>query len=212
MALNKTRIEWTDFTLNPVTGCAHGCWYCYANRMFKRFGKSFEPTYYPERLKDLKKAKPGSKIFICSVSDLFATWTKEEWRETVLSELEKYPHLTFQLLTKNPERIDGRQFGRHIWIGATVTNKDDTWMFKEIRRVKCGVRFFSFEPLLGDIGLMPEGFAVDWIIIGKLTGSKRIPLDTKWVERIFWQANFEGIPVFVKNNLNWPEKVQVFPL
>lgn len=208
MALNKTRIEWTDYTLNPVTGCAHGCWYCYAKKMFTRFGKSFEPTFYPERLEYLKKAKPGSKIFICSVSDLFAEWTKDEWRERVLAELTKYSHLTFQLLTKNPERIDSRLFGSNVWVGVTVTNQDEIWKIPYIRKVNCGVRFVSFEPLLSAV---LTDLGVDWVIIGKLTGSRKIPLQMAWVSGLIEQANYEQIPVFVKNNLNWKAKITDFP-
>ena len=38
--MNKTKIEWCDSTWNPVTGCYHGCPYCYARNMINRFGKA----------------------------------------------------------------------------------------------------------------------------------------------------------------------------
>lgn len=40
--MNKTKIEWCDSTWNPVTGCKHGCDYCYARRIAGRFGGASE--------------------------------------------------------------------------------------------------------------------------------------------------------------------------
>lgn len=70
--MNRTKIEWTDYSWNPIVGCDHGCWYCYAAKLAIRFPKNFpngfKPTFYPERLKEPWKVKKPSKIFTCSVS------------------------------------------------------------------------------------------------------------------------------------------------
>jgi protein gp37 len=208
--MNRTKIEWTDYTWNPITGCLHNCWYCYAKKMFTRFHRSFEPTFHPERLNELEKLKKPSKIFVCSVADLFAEWTKSEWVLQVLMEMKKYPQHIYQLLTKQPQNIAKEiNFGDNVWIGTTVTKQTECVNIEEILQVQSGVRFVSFEPLLEEINCDLEG--LDWIIVGKLTGSKKIPLQKEWVEKLIKQARELKTPIFIKNNVNWVEKIQEFP-
>lgn len=208
--MNRTKIEWTDWTWNPITGCKHGCWYCYANRLFTRFHRSFEPTFHPERLCEIRQLKKPAKIFVCSVSDLFAPWTPDEWMWEVLSEviLSDVKH-SFQLLTKNPERIPKElEFPENVWVGTTVTGENgDVRNIDAIKRVKAN-RFVSFEPLLAKIEFgnfdchserTLEG--IDWVIIGKLTGAKHIKMEKSWISTIGYEAQRVGIPVFMKNNL-----------
>jgi len=215
--LNRTKIDWTDYSWNPITGCLHGCWYCYAKKIPQRFPKrypyGFKPTFWPQRLLEPSHLKKPAKIFVCSIADIFAPWTMPEWRLAVFQAIQNCTtqHI-YQLLTKNPENVKDFYF-RYLpqprtWIGATVTGEnapnreDGDWKnISEIKKVHAGIRFVSFEPLLG---LLPfdvclEG--IDWIIIGKLTGSKRILLRKEWVERILDEAERYDIPVFMKNNL-----------
>jgi protein gp37 len=224
--MNRTKIEWTDFTWNPVVGCDHGCWYCYADKITKRFPKrfpnGFRPTFHPERLQEPWEYQKPSKIFACSVSDLFAPWTLPEWRFAVLRSINEcpVPH-TFQLLTKNPERIWDTCYHVHpvnskVWIGTTVTNEHDDWRnIEAIKRINTDVLFASFEPLLGPLPAGVSLHALDWIIIGKLTGSRKVKLDIHWVWDILARAEQLDIPVFVKNNLlkEFPllSKTQEFP-
>lgn len=171
--MNRTKIEWCDFSWNPISGCDHGCWYCYAFKMAQRFPKifpnGFKPTFHPERLQEPWKYRKPSKIFVCSIADLFAPWTKEKWRDAVLNSIEKCPvDHTFQLLTKNPERIPANKFPENFWIGTTVTNEAGDWRnIEQIKKVHCGVRFVSFEPLLGALPEHVDLQGVDWIIIWK---------------------------------------------
>lgn len=213
----KNTIGWCDLTWNPITGCLHGCWYCYAHKMFTRFHRSFEPTFHPERLNDpaFEKLPRGTKIFVCSVSDLFAPWTKVEWRDAVIEKISRpeYGHLIFQLLTKNPENIPNALSDfdidyRNFWIGATITNRNDQHLDSYMKHVN-GLRFLSFEPLLGPVNC--NLVYIHWIIIGKLTGSKKVPLQKEWVQYLIDQARKQKIPVFIKNNVGWPEKIQEFP-
>jgi len=218
--MNRTKIEWTDYSWNPITGCKHGCWYCYAKKLTQRFKKifpnGFEPTFYPERLKEPWDLKKPSKIFVCSIADLFAPWTPNEWRQEVLQSIYDCPTKhTFLLLTKNPERI-WETFslrGNPIWVGATVTNENKDWRnIEEIKRVNAKIRFVSFEPLLRQLpdNVCLEG--IQWIIIGKLTGSKKVKLDNYWVRHIRNEAERHKIPVFMKNNLGFENPIQEFPV
>jgi protein gp37 len=221
--MNRTKIEWTDFTWNPVVGCDHGCWYCYAKKMCLRFPKifpnGFKPTFHPQRLDEPWKYRKPSKIFVCSISDLFAKWTPDEWRDQVLLSIVGCPvkHI-FQLLTKNPERIPlDRKFPENVWIGTTVTNEgDDCRNIEAIKKLRAAVKFVSFEPLLGKLPREDQNLnGLDWIIIGKLTGSRKVQLDPSWVNHILGMADLWDIPVFIKNNIltSYPEfpKLQQFP-
>jgi len=205
--MNRTKIEWTDWSWNPITGCLHGCWYCYARRIATRFPKNFpkgfKPTFWPERLNEPWQLKKPSKIFVCSMSDLFAPWTPKEWRDAVLKSIIECPiKHTFQLLTKNPERIEPIKFPDNVWVGTTVTCTGGDYVnIEKIKYVRAGVRFVSFEPLLGKLPDIVDFRGIDWIIVGKLTGSKKIPLDEESVLDILTRAEWHDIPVFLKNNL-----------
>jgi len=214
--MNRTKIEWTDYTWNPITGCKHGCWYCYARKLAVRgfIKNNFEPTFYPERLKEPWNLKKPSKIFVCSVSDLFAPWTPEEWRDAILESIFECPvKHTFQLLTKNPERIPPIRFPNNIWVGATITKQAEAYKIMDLLQVDAKIKFASFEPLLEDISFCMEG--IQWAIIGKLTGSKRIKLKREWVYNLLGQLKAHNIPVFMKFNLCPPlekkELIQEFP-
>lgn len=127
----KTKIEWCDSTWNPVTGCLHGCEYCYARKMACRFGSKlpdfsgysgkglycldnringnpypflFEPTLHAYRLDEPQKWTKPRTIFVCSMADLFGDWVPDEWIEEVFSACEKAPQHRFLFLTKNPKR------------------------------------------------------------------------------------------------------------
>lgn len=206
--MNRTKIEWTDYTWNPITGCLHGCWYCYAKKICLQFKKNFpngfEPTFWHDRLKEPWQLKKPSKIFVCSIADLFAPWTLPEWRMRVIDSILQCPiKHQFQLLTKNPENISGSlTFPDNVWVGTTVTCTNGDYVnIEKIKRVRAGVRFVSFEPLLGKLPTVVDFKGIDWIIIGKLTGSKKIFLDEDSVLDILTRAEWNDIPVFLKNNL-----------
>lgn len=235
---NRTRIEWTTYSWNPLGwGCDLHCSkdgkpYCYSMNGARRHyfmhlalfekGKrrdppcelcrDFVPHFHPERLQDPYGVKQPCKVFVCSTSDLWARWTLPTWRSQVLHVVEDpaLSYMTFQTLTKQPHLIPiDHAFPANVWMGATVTNINEIHRIEEIKRVNCGVRFASFEPLFsGFDGVSLKG--LDWIIVGKLTGRK-FELDPAWVESLLSSANDVNIPVFIKNNVKWPEKMQNFP-
>ena len=210
---NKTKIEWTNRVWNPITGCLHGCFYCYAKKLFTRFHRSFEPTFYPDRFYGGKDLKKPAKIFVCSVADLFAKWTPKEWRNEVLNEIQKpeYNHLTFQLLTKNPENIKLQAKG-NIWVGATITKQNEMSLAGNLYDNYGGIRFLSFEPILEYINPNTRHFfTTDWVIIGKLTGSKKIKLQKEWIDCLIRDCRNHNIPIFLKDNLKYPEIIKEYP-
>ena len=210
---NITKIDWTDRVWNPITGCLHECWYCYAKKLFTRFHRSFEPKFYPDRFYGGKELKKPAKIFVCSVADLFAKWTPKEWRDEVLNEIIKpeYNHLTFQLLTKNPENIK-LEAKKNIWVGTTITNQMETPLVWHLIKNYKGLKFLSFEPILSHITILDLFLRnIDWIIIGKLTGSKKVKLDQRWVESIIFNCRRNNIPIFLKDNLKWHTEIKEYP-
>ena len=208
--MQKSRIEWTDFTWNPITGCTNGCSYCYARRMAsnpfykKAFPHGFIPTFYPERLKDLnKKSIVSKKVFVCSMGELFGD--NPDWTRDILFAIQNHPHTIFQLLTKQPENLAKWNFPPNAWVGTSVDNKYRLEpAIKYLKEVDAVIKFISFEPLLGDINddksewyYLPN---IDWVIIGARTQPLKLP-NIKWVQNIISVANIKGIPVFLKDNL-----------
>ena len=207
------KIEWTDYTLSPVTGCKHNCQYgprkkCYAHLIAERIYKEgFEPTFRPERLsdRDLAKAPEGSKVFMCDMGDLFGNWVPTDWIIPTIEVAWAYPKLIFQFLTKNPTRYDMYDSPSNAWLGTTWDGLTPTMLNVSDLRVSCNsnLKFVSFEPLLAPFKGSLEG--IDWIIIGELTGKamtqQEIHQVRVWAEAIIDQAKVLSIPVFVKNAL-----------
>lgn len=104
-------------------------------------------------------------------------------------------------------------FPENFWFGTTVTGEDhDDVNIDEIKKVHAKVRFVSFEPLLGPIDLDHHTLeAVEWVIIGKLTGSRKVKLKNSWLIDIREECNFYQIPIFEKNNLGLKNPRQEFP-
>ena len=232
--MNKTKIEWTDFTWNPVTGCwgpggmaekPNRCAYCYAQKIANRFHSepaddyygskkpdSFTPHFWPHRLPGPAKVKKPSKIFVCSMGDLFGGWVPSPWIFAVLKVAKDTPHHVFQFLTKNPKRLQAYNgfWSANCWVGTTVTNQADAderlhWL----TMAEASVYFVSHEPLLGNIDVrpwFPRG--LNWAIIGAMTGPGAVEYKTAWLQSLIDQYRAAGVPVFLKDNLKWPEKIQ----
>lgn len=205
--MNKTKIEWTDFTWNPVTGCKHGCEYCYARRIAARFKQSFEPTIHWNRLDAPSKVKKRSRVFVCSMSDLFGAWIPERWIFDVMKAVIKAPQHTYQFLTKNPSRVKFYKFPHSAWVGATATShrtlvlscEDLTW-------ITDSVRFISVEPMLEPIRYTPgAGENLNLIIIGAKTGPGGFVPPREWIDNLTNDAIKHGVKVFHKDNLMLPE-------
>ena len=231
--MNKTKIEWTDFTSNPWRqDCRHGCWYCYAGKISKRFGryKKNPVTMESKEIDDILRRKKPAKIFIGSMTDLFGDWVPSSVIKCILRtvELSNIKHLaemhiknhgemhTFQFLTKNPERYLEFDFPVNCWLGATATNQAqwDRAISVFSKFPKTNIHFISCEPLLSEIKIRPgDREAIDWLIIGALTGKGAAKHKPRWL----WIARLiSGAPcaVFLKDNLGHHSeggKIQEYP-
>jgi len=222
--MNRTKIEYLDFTWNPVVGCSGiGCAvreHCWARAMAKRqkhrceLCYTFEPHIHWERLDEPLSRKKPARIGVVFMGEF---WDREvpEWvRSRIFMTIEKTLWHTFVILTKQPQNIDVEEpIPKNVWLGVSVNRRQDLWRIDTLRQVPATIRTASFEPLyecMGDIDL--EG--INWVIIGAQTRPRLQP-DSYWVWSLRNEAQNHGIPIFMKNNLSppWPkdQRIQEFP-
>lgn len=191
-------------TLNPVNGCTAGCVYCYARKINNRFKitPDFEiPEFSPHRLKQISSSKKPQTYFMTSMSD-FSDW-QEDWRKLVFDYIKDFPQHTFLFLTKFPERISFQTELQNIWIGATITAKNDKRRIDALRNnIKAKNYFLTFEPLFNDLGEINLQ-DIKWIVIGPETGNRKdkIAVKKEWIDSIVRQADQENVAIFMKDNL-----------
>jgi protein gp37 len=213
--LNKTAIEWADYTWNPVVGCRHGCPYCYAEALCKRFASNwgrdpndpFKPEFYPERLDAPQRLDTPSRIFAVSMGDLFGKWVPSRWINSVMVAIARAPRHTFMLLTKDASRLEYycNTVGvpENLWVGVSVENAENCNRLDNLNWTDHDKKFVSFEPLLDDVTKSPyfDLSGINWIIIGAQTGPGAKPPCVFDINNLVAAAYKEGIPVFVKDNL-----------
>lgn len=203
--MQKTKIEWCDYTINPVKGlCPMACPYCYARRMYKRFGWNPEIRFEATTFNPLIGITKPSKVFVGSTMELFGDWVKPDERSKIFSLVRYYNMHTFIFLTKQPQNLPG-EFPKNCWIGVSAS---DQRMHNEaicaLSTVRVPVKFISYEPLLQHIVVSGayDLSEVQWAIIGQQTPpSKKTTPKKEWVDEIVDAADEAGIPVFLKENL-----------
>ena len=180
---DKTRIEWTDATWNPVTGCtkvSSGCKHCYAERDWARLSANPKTRYYGRDFTDVKchadvldlplRWRRPRRIFVNSMSDLFHPAVPIQFLEDVMTTMELARHHTFQVLTKRPtEMLDALQriatpVPSNVWLGVSVEDQATAdERIPLLLQTPTAVRWISAEPLLGPISLrVPfDGVRVD---------------------------------------------------
>lgn len=211
MALG-TRIEWTEATWNPVTGCTKvsaGCKNCYAERLawrlkamgMNKYRNGFRVTLHPAVLRQPFRWRSPRTVFVNSMSDLFHKKVPEDFVRQVFDTMERLPRHTFQVLTKRPElalELAPRlPWPKNIWFGVTVENAECVDRVRILRRIPAKVRFLSCEPLLGPLPRLPLK-GIHWVIVGGESGPGARPMAPEWVLQIRNRCITAGVPFFFK--------------
>lgn len=209
---DRSAIEWTEATWNPVTGCdkvSPGCAHCYAETFAERFRgvpghpyeQGFDLKLWPKRLDQPLRWKKPRMIFVNSMSDLFHEQIPTEFIEQVFASMEAAHWHSFQILTKRPERVV--ELGGHlswpsnVWLGVSIENRRFVSRADTLREVSPAIRFISAEPLLGPLeGLDLSG--IDWLIAGGESGARSRPVQGDWIRELRDKCEQEGVAFFFK--------------
>jgi protein gp37/ParB-like chromosome segregation protein Spo0J len=225
-----TEIGWAMWSWNPVTGCNHGCDYCYARaiatsrEMAPYYPAGFTPLFHHERLDaPANTPVPGraaadpahGRVFVCSMADLFGAWVPQEWIDQVVASTVANPQWEYLYLTKFPQRYDRLQLPASGWIGASVDEQHRAEPTLAAMRKVSGVKvkWLSLEPLLEPITFSTlEG--IDMIVIGaqseNIGQNSSFSPPFEWVADLVATARRDGCKVWLKTNLlgqtsgQWP--------
>ena len=216
--MKKTKIEWTEETWNPSTGCSKvssGCKFCYAEVMAKRleamgvkgYENGFEFTLMPERLTQPLNRKKPTKFFVNSMSDLFHEDMHDDFLNQIFDIIRKTPRHIYQILTKRENRMaayfNDKLIPQNVWLGVTVEDKKSGLpRIDALRELNASIKFLSIEPLLEDLGSLNLS-GIDWVIVGGESGPKARPMDEKWVRKIKEQCDIFDVPFFFKQWGTW---------
>ena len=207
-----SRIEWTEASWNPVTGCTKaspGCLNCYAERMGKRLQAMGQPNYrdgfrvtlHPATLDAPLFWTRPQLIFVNSMSDLFHEDVPFDFIQKVFAVMVRARQHSFQVLTKRAERLEelARKlpWPSNVWIGVSVESADYAYRIDHLRRVPAATRFVSFEPLLADVGEL-DLTDIHWAIVGGESGPGARPMQPKWALAIRDQCVEQSVPFFFK--------------
>jgi protein gp37 len=209
---DKSAIEWTEATWNPVTGCdqvSPGCAHCYAKTFAERFkgvpGHPYEQGFglriWPERLDHPLKWKRPRTIFVNSMSDLFHEDIPDDFVAKIFDVMEKADHHVFQVLTKRQDRMvelaPELPWPSNVWMGVSIENRRFVHRADALREVPAAVRFISAEPLLGPLeGLDLDG--IDWLIAGGESGPGHRRVEEDWITDLRDRCGDEDVAFFFK--------------
>lgn len=215
-------VGWARWTWNPVTGCEHGCKFCYAReianseRMASVYPNKFEPTYHPYRLSAPKNTKRketddprDGRVFVCSMADLFGKWVPTHWIKSVFDACLESPEWEYLFLTKWPARYSQMPLLKKAWYGASVIQQSDVPRVEKAMaafETDC-VKWISLEPMLGPITFNDLSWC-DLVVIGGQTSTTQpegfVPEfapEFDWIVNVVNECREFGVPYYIKENL-----------
>lgn len=208
----KSKIEWTEVTWNPTTGCnkvSAGCKLCYAEILSKRlkamgqskYKNGFKLTLHESELNRPYSWKRGRIVFVNSMSDLFHKDVPLAFIQKIFKVMNDNPRHIFQVLTKRTELLFKHHtkltWSDNIWMGVSVEDSNFYDRIKLLQKTGAKVKFISLEPLLGKCPRLPLK-GIDWVIVGGESGNKSRPMEPEWVEDILNQCKKANVKFFFK--------------
>ncbi len=213
-----SKIEWTEETWNPTTGCTKvsaGCKNCYAEVMANRlqamntpgYDNGFEFSMMPDRLDQPIKKKKSTKYFVNSMSDLFHEKMPTPFLNKIMGVIDLTPQHIYQILTKREDAMfdyfQNRNVPENIWLGVSVEDKKSgVPRIDKLRNINATIKFLSVEPLLEDIGNI-NLTGIDWVIVGGESGAKARPMKKEWALSIQKQCKEQNVAFFFKQWGTW---------
>ncbi|WP_279122213.1 phage Gp37/Gp68 family protein [Muribaculum intestinale] len=215
--MRSTKIEWTDKTWNPITGCSKkstGCLHCYAEVMARRlkamgqekYANGFTVTLHERCLNEPLTWRGNHNIFVCSMSDIFHENVPFEFIDKMFDVIKSTPQHRYQILTKRAERMaeyfGTRSVPNNVWLGVTVEAQSSRFRIDHLRNLPASVKFLSCEPLVEDLGELDLN-GIDWVIVGGESGPQARPMKEEWALNIMRQVEAQGARFFFKQWGTW---------
>lgn len=214
-----SRIEWTERTWNPVTGCTNvspGCKNCYARGFAARlkamgvpgYANGFDVTLHPDRLADPARRRVPTTYFVNSMSDLFHEDVPAEFVDKVFDVIAETPRHNYQILTKRAARLASYAARRgtlppNAWLGVSTENRRHGLpRIALLRAVPAAVRFLSVEPLLERLGPLDLS-GISWVIVGGESGPGARQMEAEWARDVRDQCVAASVPFFFKQWGAW---------
>ncbi len=214
---DRSTIEWTDATWNPVRGCdkiSPGCKHCYAETFAERFRgvpghpyeRGFDLRLAPHKLSDPLRWKTPRRIFVNSMSDLFHEDVPTDYIAAVGRVMQRADRHLYQILTKRHERLHALLRDElswmadlaNVWFGVSVEDRRHGLpRLAALQRTPASLRFLSIEPLLEDLGPL-DLRGIGWIIVVGESGPGARPMREEWVRSILDQSRGARVPFFFK--------------
>jgi len=215
--MKKGKIEWSEKSWNPVTGCdkiSSGCKNCYAERIsdglfrkgVKKYQNRFKITEHPSYLNEPYTWMFPKIVFVNSMSDLFHKDVSDHFIEKVFKVMNDTKLHTYKILTKRENRLlelnKKLNWTENIAMGVSVENQEVVHRIDGLRRTDAVMKFVSFEPLLGPVtGLNLEG--IDWVVVGGESGPNARKMEGEWALELLEQCKKAGVPFFFKQWGTW---------
>lgn len=209
---DKSKIEWTETTWNPVTGCSKiskGCQNCYAEKLsarlqlmgIRKYENGFSVTIHSNEINRPLLWKEPRIVFVNSMSDLFHEKVPLDFIRQVFETMNRADFHVFQILTKRSSRLlelaGHLEWSNNIWMGVTVESAEYLHRIDSLIRTPAKVKFLSMEPLLSSVPELPLE-EIDWVIVGGESGPRARSVNADWIRAIRDKCIKADVPFFFK--------------
>lgn len=212
MPVSNTKIEWTDTTWNPITGCSpisEGCANCYAMKMAarlkamgnKRYENGFDVTLHHDLINEPLKWNKPRMVFVNSMGDMFHEKVPLEFIQRVFFTMSQANWHIFQVLTKRSSRMlelsDKLKWPSNLWMGVTIESGKYLYRAENLKKTPASVKFLSIEPMISPVSNI-DLKGIDWVIVGGESGPGARAIREEWVLTVRDECLSSNTPFFFK--------------